>query len=67
MNQEEKRFTAKFSEVRSTEDLHLLPILNQCPSIIEYVLYSNLLVFSLLSLKLSEDSLVERHCLLMSM
>lgn len=61
MSEEERRFTAKFSKVRSTQDLHLLPILNQCPSIIEYVLCSNLLVFSLLSLKLSEDSLVERH------
>lgn len=58
---EERRFIAKFSKVRSTKDLHLLPILNQCPSIIEYVLYNNLLVFSLVSLKLSEDSFVERH------
>lgn len=61
MNEEERRFIKKFSKVRSTKDLHLLPILNQYPSIIGCVLRSDLLVFSPLSLTLSENSLVERH------
>lgn len=63
MNGEERKFITKFSKVRSTKDLHLLPILNKNPNIIGCVLRSDLLVFSPLSLTLSENSLVERHAL----
>lgn len=67
MNEEERRFIAKFSKGRSTKDLLLLPILNQCLNIIEHVLYDNLLIFSPLFLKLSADSLGKTCCLLVSM
>lgn len=60
---EEERFIAKFSKVRSSKDLHLLPILNQYPNIIGCVLCSDLLVSSPLSLKLSENCLAERHAI----
>lgn len=67
MNEEEGRFTAKYSKGRSTKDLLLLLILNQCLNIIEHVLYNNLLIFSPLFLKLSVDSLGKTCCLLVSM